>query len=84
MSQGVNAEVEAWRTHHPGAMRRGELCATLGLSEATVKRYIRTGRIPTAALQAPNGWRMWSDEQVKALLASRIERRYSRSAGPLV
>lgn len=83
MSQGVPAEVREFQKAHPGSMTRGQLRDTLGLSESTMKRYIRKGLIPGPAMYAPNGWYLWSDEQVKVLLARRIERRY-QGAGPLV
>lgn len=72
MPRGVSQEVLAEQRNHPGAMRAGQLRMMLGLSDATFKRYRKAGRIPDPEITLSNGWPLWSDQQVKDLLARRI------------
>lgn len=72
MAKGVSKTARSEQAQHPGAMTRGQLRILLGVSEATIKRAIKDGRIPPPELHLSNGWRLWSDEQCKALLSQRI------------
>lgn len=72
MPQGFPSEMKKAQAEHPGAMTTGQLRKLLGLSDSTMKRYVKAGRIPPAELELPNGWPLWSDQQCKDLLARRL------------
>lgn len=72
MARGVSAEVQQFQKANPGCMTRSQLRMLLGISDSTLKRYITAKAVPQPEMTAPNGWPLWSDAQVRALLARRI------------
>jgi hypothetical protein len=75
ISKGRRAWLDREKAQHPGSMSRSEVMLLLGWSESTMKRAVRTGRIPPAEARSASDWPLWTAEQVKALLALRIEGR---------
>lgn len=49
----------------------GELAAFLGVTERTVKRWQKDGKIPEPAKRTESGWALYSHEQVTAMLEIR-------------
>lgn len=73
-SPGRKAQLEREKAAHPNSRTRGELRDLLRLSESTMDRAIKDGRIPPAAYHSVSGWPLWSAQQVRTLLLRRMER----------
>lgn len=56
-------------------MTRTQLRVLLGWSESTMDRAVKRGRIPAATITSRSGWPLWSADQVKGILALRIDGR---------
>jgi len=45
----------------------GETCEMTGISRGTLFRWIREGIIPEASVKDRNGWRLFSDAEIKKI-----------------
>lgn len=73
ISEGRHRWLQREKAEHPGSQTRTELQRTLGWSKSTMDRAVRLGRVPPACFRSVSGWPLWSAEQVRDLLAKRID-----------
>lgn len=48
-----------------------EVALTLGVSDQTIEHGLRLGWVPKPVARTPHGWRLWSKEQVSAMIRAR-------------